>query len=332
VKAIRTSPFAWHVGGVGIGRVPPGSIEGERIAETIWDENSGFGQRVVGVRSPVRVADDVIAYIHTEDDSNYVAKAPLSRVSELTAYTYWDGEGWTPDPALAEPMWRTAPDPYDFPADNGVQVSFDERTQKWLAVFNTTMAFTDVRAAANPWGPWSDPVRWFDCRPLVLDRYPYCYTGELHRQLTRDGGETMYMTVSSQEPYDVTLIELHMATPIREWQSADGAVRYAATSPAGGYADVRTAFFASTKPAPGLAPVYERADGDAFTYVLDAPAASAVPAFYAYSTATAGPVATIPVVETDTDGARRLIAGGEGTPRFYVPCVRASCEESLAAR
>ena len=331
VKAIRTSPFAWHVGGVGLGRVPPGSLEGERIAETIWDENSGFGQRVVGVRSPVRVGDDVIVYMHTEDDSNYVAKAPLARISEFAAYVYWDGEDWSPDPALAEPMWHTAPDPYDFPADNGVQVSFDERSGLWIAVFNTTMASTDVRTADNPWGPWSEPVRWFDCRPLVLDRYPYCYTGELHRQLSRDAGETMYMTISSQEPYDVTLLELHMATAIREWRSANGALRYAAASPGAGYEDRGVAFFASAKAAPGLAPVYERADGDGFAYALDAPSASSTPAFYAYSTFASGPVATIAVTESNVDGARRLIAGGDGTARFHVPCVRVECPESSAA-
>jgi hypothetical protein len=329
VKAVRTSPFAWHVGSVGLGRIPPGSVEGERLAEAIWKDEHDFGVRVVGVRSPVRVGDDVIVYITTADRLNYAAKAPLSRIAERDAYNYWDGDTWSPNPSRAQPMWKDPPDPYDFPADNGVQVSFDDRIGKWIAVYNSKMASTEVRVADDPWGPWSEPVPWFDCRPLVLDRYPYCYTGELHRQLTRDNGDTMYMTISSQDPYDVTLLELHMATAIHEWHDAAADVtHYAAASPGPSYEDNGVKFYASLKPAPGLAPVYARADG---AYTFEQRVADATPAFYAYTSPPDGPVATVSVVETGDGAARRLVAGGDGDAVFYVPCVRQSCEESAAA-
>ncbi len=322
VKAYRESPFAWHVGSVGLGRIPAGSVDGARTIETIWDERSGFGDRVVGVRSPVRVGEDVLVYIHT-GDRNVIARAPLTRLAEFSAYTYWDGAAWSSDPAKAKAMWTT--EPTDFPADNGVQVSYDERIGKWIALYNREMFAVEVRIADEPWGPWSAPVRWFDCRPLVGEQYPFCYTGELHRQLTRDGGQTVYMTISSQEPYDVTLLELHMATAIHEWRSGDGVRRYAEASPGAEYADAGVAFYASTTPAPGLSPVYEVADGNGYGYVLGAPAADAAPAFYAYSTASEGAVATIPV---RSDGGA-LVADGEpagGDVLFFVPCPVAACE------
>jgi len=132
VKAYRESPFAWHVGSVGLGRIPAGALDGERVIETIWDERSGFGERVVGVRSPVRVGDDVLVYLHTGNDRNFIARAPLTRLAEFTAYTYWDGAAWSPDPATARAMWAT--EPTGLPADNGVQVSYDERIGKWIAL------------------------------------------------------------------------------------------------------------------------------------------------------------------------------------------------------
>jgi hypothetical protein len=55
VKVTRTSPFAWHIGSVGLGRIPAGSVEGERVVEAIWEGQEDFGVRVAGVRSPVRV-------------------------------------------------------------------------------------------------------------------------------------------------------------------------------------------------------------------------------------------------------------------------------------
>ena len=326
VKAYRQSPFAWNVGSVGLGRIRPGSLEGERLVETIWEEGSGFGTRVAGARSPIGVGQDIIVYLALEDRRNVIAKAPQDRVGEFAAYTYWDGDDWSTDPADAETMWTSEEN--GFPPDNGVQVSFDEGLGKWTALYNDRMASVKVRLADDPWGPWSDPVSWFDCRPLVQDVYPYCYTGELHRHLTRDGGPA-YMTISSQKPYDVTLIELHMATAIHAWRSADGVVRYAAASPGREFVDEAVPFYASMTPAPGLSAVYEERSGDGYAYTVAEPAGGAEPVFYAYSTAPGGAIRTVAVRELDGE----LAAGVEGDRgdsgvRFFVPCPSVACEQS----
>jgi hypothetical protein len=322
VKAYRQSPFAWHVGSVGLGRIPLESVDGERVAETIWEAETDFGTRIAGVRSPVRVGDDVIVYVSLEDGRNIVARAPIALMHESGAYTYWDGNVFSVDPADATAMWTS--EESDYPPDNGVQVSLDERIGKWTAVYNDRMTSVKVRTAEEPWGPWSEPVRWFDCRPLVQEQYPYCYTGELHRHLTRGDGP-VYMTISSQKPYDVTLIELHMATAIREWRSPEGALRYAAASPGADYEGGGVAFYASTEAAPGLSPVYETPEGEGYRYTVAAEDGRD-PVFFAYSTPPEGPIATVPVRQLD--GA--LAAGGGGEIRFFVPCPTQACEELSA--
>jgi hypothetical protein len=124
----------------------------------------------------------------------------------------------------------------------------------------------------------------------------------------------------------VTLLELHMATAIHEWSDeASGAVRYAAESPGPTFADAGVKFYASVKPAPGLAPLYGRVDGG---YSFEQRLAGDTPAFFAYTAPPDGPVATIGVVEVVDGTTRRLVAGGDGDPVFYVPCARRSCEES----
>jgi hypothetical protein len=323
VKALRQSPFAWHVGSVGLGRIPEGSVDGERVVEAIWDEQSGFGTRVAGARSPLRLGDDVIVYLLLDDHRNVIARAPIARMGEFTAYAYWDGDGWSGDPANAVAMWTSDED--GFPPDNGVQVSFDEDTGRWMAVYNDRMASVKVRLADEPWGPWSDPVSWFDCRPLVQDVYPYCYTGELHRHLTRGEGP-LYMTISSQKPYDVTLIEVHMANAIHAWRSGAGVVRYSATAPGGDFEDAGVAFYASTTPAPGLSPVFEERAGDGYGYSVAAHEGGGEPAFYAYSTAPDGAITTVAVRELHGE----LAAGGDGEVRFFVPCPTVACEQSSA--
>lgn len=209
VKVTRESPFAWHVSSIGLGRFDPPSMEGVRLSEAIWDENSGFGSRLADVRSPVRVGDEVIVYIRTEDGANYVGRAPLARLGERDAYTYWTGGDWSPRPSDAQPMWPVKPGAV-VPADNGVSVTYDELTKQWLALYTEDLARVVVRTAPQPWGPWSAPVTWLECRPLVEDAYPYCYSAEIHRELSSDPA-TAFITFSSQKPYDMTLVELRLA-------------------------------------------------------------------------------------------------------------------------
>jgi hypothetical protein len=209
VKAVRTSPFAWHTGGAGLGRIPPGSTDGVRVVEEIW-RGDDFAAPIAGVRSPLRAGDDVYVYIRTDDGANYVARVPLDRMGERDAYAYYDGAGWTNDPRAARPMWPVVSGVV--PPDNGVQVTYDEGIGAYLALYNRELAFVDVRTAPDPWGPWSEPVTWLDCRPLVGARYPFCYSSEVHRHLG-DDADVRYITISSQEPYDVMLVELRLNLP-----------------------------------------------------------------------------------------------------------------------
>ncbi len=179
-----------------------------------------------------------------------------------------------------------------------------------------------MRTADNPWGPWSEPVTWIDCRPLAEDVYPYCYSAEIHRELSRDGGDTIYVTFSSQKPYDVTLVELHLGVAIHEWRAPEsGDLRYAVSSPGDGYEDAGIAFYASDRAAAGLAPVYLARDG---TYTLADPGNGA-PAFYTYAEAADGAVRTQPVHRWQRDGAEALATGERpgwqrGGVAFYVAC------------
>jgi hypothetical protein len=331
VKVRRESPFAWHVSSVGLGRMDPGTMSGVRQVEEIWGEDSGFGSRLAGVRSPVRIGDDVIVYIRTEAGANYVAKAPLARLGERDAYTYWDGARWSPRPSDARPMWPVT-DGSPLPADNGVSVTYDESAQKWLAMYNGDLATITVRTADDPWGPWSEPLAWIDCRTLVDDVYPYCYSAEVHRELSPDA-DTVYVTFSSQKPYDVTLVELHLGVAIHEWRDAAGELRYAAASPGDGYGDAGVAFYASAGPAPGLTPVYLAVDG---TYALADPGGAA-PAFYAYAAPSDGPVHTQPVYRWHRDGREALASGDRagwerGDVAFYVACVDPPSTNSRCGR
>jgi hypothetical protein len=326
VKAIRTSPFAWHVGDIGLGRVEAGTTEGVRLVEKIWGADSEFGAPLSGASSPVRIGDEVFVYLRTDDGRNLLARAPLARVGETAAYTYWDGDDWSAEPSDAEPMWAT--EPTGLPADNGLHVTFDDRLGTWLAVYNGELARFEARTADNPWGPWSEPVVWFDCRPFVREGYPWCYSAQLHRSLSKDDGATAYVTFSSHEPYDVTMLELTMGAAVREWRDDDGRSRYAVESPGDAWRDAGVAFYAATTAGFGLSPVVEREDGDGYAYAIDDDAGGAA-AFYAYvSPPEDGAVRVVGVHASSRDGVPALTLSGDGDPIFYVPCAGVPAEVS----
>jgi hypothetical protein len=323
VKVHRDSPFAWHVSSVGLGHVAAGTTDGTRDVETIWDDRSGFGDRIAGVRSPVRDGEDVIVYLHKEHGGNYVARAPAARMGEAAAYTYWDGAAWQPRPQAAAPMWPPEDPASTLPADNGVSVTFEPGIGKWMAMYDGDLATVKVRTSEHPWGPWSEPTTWLDCRKLVEDVYPYCYSAEPHRELSNDPS-TIYISFSSQKPYDVTLLEVHLGVAIYEWRGDDGALRYAPVSPGDGDSDAGAAFYASYVAAPGLARVYLAKDG---TYSLQPPDSGTLPSFYAFATADGGAVHTQPVYRWRRDGHEALGTGERagwtrGEIAFYVVCPR----------
>jgi hypothetical protein len=321
VKAIRTSPFAWHVGSVGLGRVAPHSTDGARLVETIWDENSGFGSRVGGVRSPVRVGNDVIVFISTDAGANYAAKVAIDRLGDAAAYRYWDGARWAVSPSDAQPMWTTPVN--GFPADNGLSVTLDPTSGKWMALYNANLASVEVRFADAPQGPWSAPTTWIDCRPLVDDYYPYCYSAELHRELSADP-HVLYMTFSAQHPYDVTLVELQLGVPVHRWRNAGGVERYATSQPGDGFDDAGVAFFASDRALPGFSSIYEHGTPNGYTYDTTPEQGTEAPAFYAETSACKGAVHTKPVYRWQRDGVEALDTSGRpgwlrGEVAFYVP-------------
>lgn len=326
VKVIRTSPTDWRVGSVGLGVLPAGSLEGVRLVETIWDAESGFRGRITGARSPVRVGDDVLVYIST-DAGNYLARAAAARLGDSSAYTYWDGTAWAIQPYAAHPLWP--PPPSVLPHDNGLSVTFDERLGKWLAVYNADLLRVEARIADEPWGPWSEPVIWFDCQSLVpSDVYPLCYSSALHPELSRNAGSTIYVTFSNPEPYDVSLVELNLGVPVHGWMNEEGLVRYAPRSPEESYTDLGVAFYASDAAVPGLAAVYETSAQDGYRYGLASPAENAVPVFFAYAEPPIGGMLAQPVYQTERDGRAILDVidvqdEEQAEVVFHVPCLHA---------
>lgn len=131
-------------------------------------------------------------------------RVEVARIEDLSAYRYFDGDGWSPHVADAVPVMRDMP--------NEMSVSWNAYLGAYLAVhsFNTTREVVG-RTAPQPWGPWSSPVTLFiaDVQLPEPPRYPLLvYAGKEHPELTADGGRVLYVTYLEFEEYYPRLVEV----------------------------------------------------------------------------------------------------------------------------
>jgi hypothetical protein len=244
-----------------VGVFDTATMNGRRLVEDLWDENSGFGDNVNGARSPVRQGDDVFVFLHTTANRHLLARVRADSIGLPAAYTYWDGVGWSSSPGDAVSLW---PEPATvLPTHNGLSVRYNDFLGQWLAIYDRDLNTVSVRVSDQLTGPWSGEVQWLDCKTLFTSAaWPFCYYAEQHWQLARDGGRTVYVTVSSAPPYDVYLLEFRLGAAVHQWREYSGGVDYSPVSPGDTYVDEGVSFYASDTAVPGFGPVYVWKAGD----------------------------------------------------------------------
>jgi len=253
-SVIRESPTEWDVRHIGLGRFDTQKMRGERVVEKLWDADSGFGAAVNGARSPIRLGEYVVVFLHTSDGRHILARAPVRSLGEASAYSYWTGNSWSPDAAAARSLWDEPESP--FPKHNGLSVRYNEFLGKWLAIYNSDLSTLRVRTADDLTGPWSDEVEWLDCSLVFGDAWPLCYSAEQNSYLARDKDRTLYVTLSSTFPYAAWLVEFRLGAAVHQWRDASGRFAYTTLPLGPGYADEGVSFYASDVPVPGFSAIY----------------------------------------------------------------------------
>ncbi len=224
-------------------------MNGERVTESIWDLNGPFGEAVNGARSPVRQGDDVVVFLNTSGGRHLLARVPASSLADPTAYSYWDGTSWSAAPASAESLW---PEPASWlPRHDGLSVRYNEFLGKWMALYSRDLSRLRVRLADELTGPWSPAYEWLNCSQTFEPMRPVCYSAEQNSQLARDGGRTLYVSLSTSRPCTGWLLEFRLGVPIHQWQDEVGVKYYGPISPGRGYVDEGVAFYAADRPVPG---------------------------------------------------------------------------------
>jgi hypothetical protein len=130
-----------------------------------------------------------------------VARAPLARATDRSAYEFWDGDAWTSDVAQTAVVFDQIP--------GGVSISYNGHLGKFLAI-HSGMMVSDVRGrtAPRPEGPWSDAKVLF---AVEESGGGWCYAAQEHPELAQDGGRKIFISYHRPLPQlmhgEVRLVE-----------------------------------------------------------------------------------------------------------------------------
>ncbi len=153
-----------------------------RTGQAVATRQAGFlfGSDEPSFRVSMVHGDYVYLYaINCDTTTCPVARAPIAKATERSAYTFWDGNSWNMDVALAKPV---------MPVSNyGFTVMWSDALGKYIQAmigdFSQQVYFSFSDA---PQGPWSTPVKAFEV-PGETTYVPY-----FHPELSQ--GQSVIMT------------------------------------------------------------------------------------------------------------------------------------------
>ena len=168
----------------------------------------------------------------------YVSRVNEDQIQNLSAYEYWDGQGWVrDDPSAAVPVFAGEPSPFSdlislannllglfgvpviIPSGDASEMSvqYNEYLDQYVVLYSDGSANVVMRTAPRPEGPWSEPITL-----ATSTEYPGLYAPMIHPwsstgYLLDDNGNPedpkyLYWNLSQWDQYNVRLMRTDLST------------------------------------------------------------------------------------------------------------------------
>lgn len=130
------------------------------------------------------------------------ARVKAGEVLDVPAWEYFDGEGWSPDPAQAVEIIR--------PGVGEGSLVWNEGLNQWMyTTLNELSEAIELRFAPRPEGPWSAPLAL-----ATMADYPQGYGAFMTPAWISKNGLIFYFVMSQFGPYNTYVMKARL-TPIR---------------------------------------------------------------------------------------------------------------------
>lgn len=178
-----------HAGqGIAVGKYPLGYFKRLKYRGkfSFWKKNEPrFGVAVFNDA-------DGWVYIYGRDESApygfKIAKVRKNKIANPNAYFYLSKRnGWSSKLDQATVLFESGPPE--------ASVSYSQFLGKYLLLYSRFFEKDVViRLAERPWGPWSDPITIYKCKPNKPDAF--CYAAKEHPQYSEKKGRVIYFTIT----------------------------------------------------------------------------------------------------------------------------------------
>jgi hypothetical protein len=124
-----------------------------------------------------------------------------TEIEQLDAYEYFTGirgrrARWSADMEEATTIVEKP--------TGEISVIWNEYLDRWIMTYlNESTHAIELREAAEPWGPWSEPFR-----VAPASRFPALYGAYMHPTYTEDSGRVVYFNMSMWGPYNVFTMKM----------------------------------------------------------------------------------------------------------------------------
>lgn len=123
------------------------------------------------------------------------ARVPAASVLDNSAWEYFDGSGWSADPAAAAEIIP--------PIAGEGSLAWNAGLGQWMyTTLNQNAEAIQLRLAPDPWGPWGEPIE------LVSGKeYAQIYGAYLTPSWIADDGRSFYFVMSQFGPYNAYVMK-----------------------------------------------------------------------------------------------------------------------------
>jgi hypothetical protein len=272
LSVVSDAVYGWRVQGAGVASFDVATLTSQRAlgGALIWQGADPWPTNTYRQGTFVYVE---LIRTRGEATETLLARVPVNSLANPAAYQYWQpslsGDGgswliglwdsttgmWRPELDTLRPLWSQPG------YHNGAEMSFNSFLGRWTAVYTgDQLTSLKIRTAPSATGPWGEEAGLIECEDYYELSEPgyLCYSGAQLPFYERDGGRTLYASVSTTDDYQVYIHELRLASPVLVTTNGQGKAEYTAGTPS---APGNIAFYASDIPAPGLSAIHAWQEG-----------------------------------------------------------------------
>ena len=184
-----------------------------RMQKIPWATFNASGNTFFG-SALLRVSDYLYIYGITEEIGDGVhrkymilARVPATGLDDFDQWRFFGNGRWNADPNEASRLCDNMANEYS--------VSYQPDLRRFIAVYSENGISRNIlaRLADHPYGPWSAPMRLYQCPEFEWDKDYFCYAAKAHPDISLTADELIITYVVNSTDFDKVAADTRIYRP-----------------------------------------------------------------------------------------------------------------------